>query len=64
MILFLAMMIRYSFATAKNADVVEQAVQNVLKADVRTADIAEKVRKPVFTNDIGDAVVKELGQVA
>ncbi len=64
MILSFAMMMRYSFDMTDNADLVEQAVQNVLKAGVRTADIAEKGQKPVSTDDMADSVVKELGLIA
>ena len=39
-ILSYAMMLRYSFDLADDATLVEQAVQNVLDAGKRTADIA------------------------
>jgi 3-isopropylmalate dehydrogenase len=64
LILSYAMMLRYSFAMAENADLLEKAVQNVLRAGVRTADIVEKGQTPVSTVAMGDAVVKELGRLA
>jgi 3-isopropylmalate dehydrogenase len=48
----------------ENADLVEKAVQNVLRAGVRTADIVEKGQTPVSTAAMGDAVVKELAALA
>jgi 3-isopropylmalate dehydrogenase len=63
-ILSFAMMMRYSFSMDDNADLVERAVQNVLKAGVRTADIVESGQTPVSTNVMADAVVNELGRLA
>ena len=60
MILSYGMMLRYSFDMAANADLIEKAVQNVLRAGVRTGDIVEKGQTPVSTAVMGDAVVKEL----
>jgi 3-isopropylmalate dehydrogenase len=64
LILSYAMMLRYSFDLAAGADLLEKAVQNVLKAGVRTADIVEKGQTPVSTVAMGDAVVQELGRLA
>ena len=64
MILSFSMMMRYSFAMNENANLVERAVQNVLKAGVRTCDIIEKDQTPVTTNVMADSVVKELQHLA
>ena len=63
MILSYAMMLRYSFDQADSADLLETAVKNVLKAGVRTADIAEKGKPSVSTDAMGAAVVKELANL-
>jgi 3-isopropylmalate dehydrogenase len=64
MILSYGMMLRYSFDMGANADLLEKAVQNVLRAGVRTADIVEKGQTPVSTQAMGEAVIKELTQLA
>ncbi len=64
MILSYGMMLRYSFSMADNADLIDKAVQNVLRAGIRTADIVEKGQTPVSTTVMGDAVVKELAGLA
>ena len=64
MILSFAMMMRYTFSMDENADLVERAVQNVLKAGVRTADIIERGQSPASTDAMADAVVKELERIA
>ena len=64
MILSYGMMLRYSFDMAANADLLETAVKNVLRAGVRTADIVEKGQTPVSTTAMGEAVVKELARLA
>ena len=63
-----AMMLRYSFDLGKEADLVETAVENVLKAGYRTADLlaggnTDGVKK-VGTQEMGDAIVKELDRLA
>ncbi len=62
-----AMMLRYSFDLGKEADLVETAVENVLKAGYRTGDLlvgnTAGTRK-VGTQEMGDAIVKELDRLA
>jgi 3-isopropylmalate dehydrogenase len=63
-----AMMLRYSFDLGKEADLVETAVENVLKAGYRTADLLAGGKsdgvKQVGTQEMGDAIVKELDRLA
>ena len=59
-ILSFAMCLRYSFDSNDNADLLEQAVDQVLDNDIRTVDIAAKGVAPVSTTDMGNAVVSAL----
>ena len=62
-----AMMLRYSFDLGKEADLVETAVENVLKAGYRTGDLLvgnTQGTKKVGTQEMGDAIVKELDCLA
>ena len=59
-ILSLAMLLRYSLNEVQLADRVEAAVQKVLAAGYRTADIYTEGTKLVSTRDTGDAVVSVL----
>lgn len=59
-ILSCAMMLRYSFNRGEEADVIEQAVEKVLDAGYRTADIALPGEKTVSTREMGDLIRKEL----
>ena len=59
-ILSFAMMLRYSFDSAEDADLLEQAVTNVLDKGLRTADIMQEGKTQVSTTDMGQAVVDEM----
>ena len=63
-ILSYAMMLRYSFGLGEDADLVEKAVQNVLGAGIRTADIVGPGMKAVSCSQMGDAVLAELDKLA
>jgi 3-isopropylmalate dehydrogenase len=63
-ILSMAMMLRYSFAQAENADRVESAVRKVLARGLRTGDIFQSGCERVGTREMGDAVVAELKALA
>jgi 3-isopropylmalate dehydrogenase len=71
-LLSFAMMLRYSFDMAEEADMVEQAVENVLAKGLRTADIAPDHAKGgakgkveiVSTEAMGSAVLKEVETLA
>jgi 3-isopropylmalate dehydrogenase len=59
-ILSLAMMLRYSFDMAEEADLVENAVRGALAKGARTADIAAVAGSGIATREMGDAVLREL----
>ena len=59
-----AMMLRYSFGLSEDADLVEKAVQNVLAAGIRTADIVGPGMKAVSCSQMSDAVLAELDKLA
>ncbi|UCH74706.1 MAG: 3-isopropylmalate dehydrogenase [Rhodospirillales bacterium] len=63
-ILSFAMMLRYSFGLADDAELVERAVQNALAAGCRTSDILGPGMQPVSTNQMGDAILGELDRLA
>src|SRR4051812_7960759 len=63
-ILSFAMMLRYSFDLAEEADLVEKAVSQVLAAGVRTADIRQPNTASVSTREMGDTILRELEKAA
>jgi 3-isopropylmalate dehydrogenase len=60
MILSVAMMLQYGFKRLKEAEMVERAVEKVLQAGFRTADLVQKGEKAVSCKDMGDAVAREV----
>jgi 3-isopropylmalate dehydrogenase len=63
-VLSLAMMLRYSFDQAEEAAVLEKAVDGVLAAGFRTADIMTPGGTRVSTGGMGDALLKQLERLA
>jgi len=63
-ILSVAMMLRMTFDRPDDADLLEKAVGTVLAGGARTADIAEPGAKTLSTEQMGDAVLNALEQVA
>ncbi len=63
-ILSAAMMLRYSLNLAPAADIIEQAVKNVLALGLRTADIFEAGTAKVGTADMGAAVVSAIKTIS
>lgn len=63
-ILSFAMCLRYSFDMGEDADLIEQAVQNVLSGGLRTADIMSEGKAKVSTTVMGEAVVAEMDKLA
>ncbi len=55
-ILSVAMMLRYSFDLAAEADAIEAAVNNVLEAGHRTGDIAKAGEKKLSCSEMGDLI--------
>jgi 3-isopropylmalate dehydrogenase len=63
-ILSLAMMFRYTFARDDLAARIEGAVRAVLRAGLRTADIARRGENAIGTRAMGEAVVTALGRAS
>ncbi len=59
-ILSVAMMLRYSFGLAKEAQMVESAIDEVLKEGYRTYDIMGESKTKVGTKEMGDLVAKKI----
>ena len=59
-ILSVAMMLRYSFGLAKEAQVVENAIDEVLKEGYRTYDIMSQGKTKVGTREMGDLIAKKV----
>ena len=62
-VLSYSMMLRYSFGLGDEADMVDQAVANVLRSGIRTADIVGDGDKAVSTEEMGEALLAELGRL-
>ena len=63
-ILSAAMMLRYTFGDERNAARIETAVEHVLEAGLRTADIFESGTRLVSTGQMGDAIALKLSAAA
>ena len=63
-ILSAAMMLRYSLRQEAHAQRIEQAVEAVLRAGLRTADLARGGEKAISTSAMGDAVVAQLARAS
>ena len=59
-ILSFAMALKYSLNLDKEADILENAVQEVLDVGLRTKDIISKGMKEVSTSQMGDAIISKL----
>lgn len=59
-ILSVSMMFRYTLGLTAEADAVEKAVKAVLKAGFRTADIADKGKAFVSTQEMGSLIAGEI----
>ncbi|MFT8467738.1 3-isopropylmalate dehydrogenase [Acetobacter syzygii] len=62
-ILSFAMLLRYSLNLQAEADMIEQAVSNVLASGLRTADIMADGMARVGTSVMGEAIVRELDKL-
>lgn len=63
-ILSAAMMLRYTFGDERTAARIDAAVEHVLEAGLRTADIFESGTRLVSTSQIGDAIALKLSAAA
>jgi 3-isopropylmalate dehydrogenase len=59
-ILSFAMALKYSLKLDKEAEILENAVQEVLDEGLRTKDIISKGMKEVSTSQMGDAIISKL----
>lgn len=59
-ILSVAQLLRYSLQLTKEAEVIEQAVDQTLKSGARTADLAQENETPLSTREMADAVISRL----
>lgn len=60
MILSIALMLRHSLSLPREAALIEKAVGETLKAGLRTKDIYQKNKKLVGSDEMGEAVAKNL----
>lgn len=59
-VLSAAMMLRYSFGLAAEADALEHAVERALERGCRTGDIAKADEEALGCSDMGDAIAAEI----
>jgi 3-isopropylmalate dehydrogenase len=59
-ILSLSMAFRYSLDLDKEADMIDNAVQQVLNDGMRTKDIISEGKKEITTSQMGDAIISKL----
>jgi len=59
-ILSAALLLRHSLAHEKAASTIEQAIETVLEAGIRTPDIALENHRPVGTAEMGDAIAERI----
>ena len=64
MIASFAMCLRYSFSMAREADLLEKAIANVLESGIRTADLMAQGCTKVGTGAMGDAIAAEFAKTA
>ena len=64
MILSFAMMLRYSLDRNNDADLVEKAVTKALEDGLRTADIMQKGKTLISTEQMGTEICNRLDQLA
>ncbi|TWB45373.1 3-isopropylmalate dehydrogenase [Nitrospirillum pindoramense] len=62
-LLSFGMALRYSFDRSEEADLLDKAVQNVLKGGMRTADIMSPGMARCSTSVMGDSILRELDKL-
>src|SRR5690606_12217112 len=63
-VLSLAMAMRYSFDRSDDADLIEGAVEDVLKRGIRTGDIMQPGMTRVTTTGMGDEILASMAALA
>ncbi len=63
-LLSFAMALRYSYDLDDDADLIEQAVENVLNSGIRTADIMQAGKAKVSTGVMGDTLLHEMDKIS
>jgi 3-isopropylmalate dehydrogenase len=63
MIASFGMALRYSFAMAKEADLIDQAIAAALAQGLRTADIKSEGTTLIGTAQMGDAIINEMARL-
>jgi 3-isopropylmalate dehydrogenase len=58
------MALRYSYALAEEADLIDQAIAGALSRGLRTADIMQPNMRKVGTAEMGSAILEELERLA
>ncbi len=63
-ILSFSMLLRYSFGLGADADLIEQAANNLLQSGIRTADIMQDGMARVSCTTMGDSLLREMDKLA
>ncbi|MEM6604057.1 MAG: 3-isopropylmalate dehydrogenase, partial [Pseudomonadota bacterium] len=63
MILSFAMALRYSCAEFSAADAIEKAIEDILKQNFRTSDIADENSTLLSTSEMGDMIAKQISHI-
>ena len=56
-------MVRYAFDYEFEANIIDNAIKNVLKKGIRTADIAKANELKVSTSQMGDEIIAEIARL-
>lgn len=59
-ILSASMMLKYSFGLVEIADAIEKSIERVLAKNIYTADLTDNKKQTVSTDEMGNAIAKEL----
>jgi 3-isopropylmalate dehydrogenase len=59
----LSMMFRYSFGYENEANIIDNAIKNVLNSGLRTADIAKKGEATISTDQMGNKIIEAIANL-
>ncbi len=59
-----AMLLRYTLGFIEAADTIEKAISDVLEKNILTADLTAQSQKPVNTEEMGNAIIKEIKKIS